>query len=60
MSVGKRISELQFYEAVHKAIKELVDDEVLSSELKLIVPLMGVMFASKMEHILFDDNEGEN
>ena len=59
MSVEKRISELQLYEAVHKAIKELVDDEVLSSELKLIVPLMGGMFASKMRRILFDDNKGD-
>ena len=60
MNEEKRISMEQFDEAVKKGLEELTADEELKGEMRVIVPLMGMMFASKMKRILFNDNKEEN
>lgn len=56
----QRISADEFDEAVKAVMGDLVNDDDLKGEMKLIVPLMGSVFASKMRTILFEDNKGEN
>jgi lipoate-protein ligase A len=55
----KRITEEQFDKAVIDAMEAFTDDERLGGTAKLMVPLTGAMFASKMREFLFGENKEE-
>lgn len=55
----QRISADEFDEAVKTVMEQLVCDEDFKGEMKLIVPMMGITFASKMRNILFEDKKGD-
>ena len=55
----KRITREEFDNAVIEVIVDMVNEEVLEGTAKLIVPMTGSMFASKMRRILFGENQEE-
>lgn len=55
----KRISVKEFDDAVVKVMESMVEDEKITGMAKLMIPLTGGMFASKMKKILFENNEEE-
>ena len=59
MSEEKRFSLKEFNEAVKAVLEELLEDNNLPDEIRLVIPLIGPMFALKMLTILFEDNEGD-
>ena len=59
MSEEKRITKEEFDNAVKQVMEELVKDEELEGMAKLMIPMTGAMFASKMKTILFKDNKEE-
>ena len=59
MSVEKRISLKKFMGAVEVILEELMEDNNLPGEIRLVVPLIVPTVASKMITILFEDNKGD-
>ena len=49
----KKISKVEFDEAVKQAIHEQVNDPDIEGMGKLLIPMMGMLFASKVKEILF-------
>jgi hypothetical protein len=49
----KKISKVEFDEAVKQAIREQVNDPDIEGMGKLLIPMMGMLFASKVKEILF-------
>lgn len=55
----KRITKKEFDEAVAQVMADMAADDDFEGMAKLMVPLTGAMFASKMSAILFKDNKEE-
>jgi hypothetical protein len=55
----KRISVQEFDVAVKKVVEDMMADTKLEGMAKLTVPLIGTMFASNMEKVLFADTKEE-
>ena len=49
----KKISKVEFDEAVKQAIHEQVKDPNIGGMCNLLIPMMGMLFASKVKEILF-------
>lgn len=49
----KKISKVEFDEAVKQAIHEQVNDPGIEGMGKLLIPMTGVLFATKVKEILF-------
>lgn len=54
----KRITSEEFKAAVSAASDYIVNDPEVEGMAKFMVPLTGMMFAAKMEEILFGKEEG--
>lgn len=55
----KEITTAEFDDVVQAVTKETMSDPNLEGMSKLIVPLVGTIFASKMRKILFDENKND-
>jgi hypothetical protein len=53
----KRISKEEFDEAVKTVMEEMVKDPDIDGMAKIMLPLSGTLFASKMSNILFKESE---
>ena len=53
----RRINEEEFNEAMHKVMDEMMNDPDLDGMAKLLVPMTGVSFATKMKKILFPEDK---
>lgn len=49
----KKISKIEFDEAVKQAIHEQVNDPNIEGMGKLFIPMTGMLFATKVKEILF-------
>ena len=53
----KMITKKEFDKAVYQVQREMVHDDDLNCTARLMVPLIGSIFASKMCDILFDEEK---
>lgn len=60
MMEEKRITKKEFDDAVVKAIDAVFDEKRLEGESRFMVSLSGMVFAKKIEEILFGENKVEN
>ena len=54
------INEAEFDAAREKVMEELMNDPKIDGMAKLLVPMTGVMFATKMKEILFPEKNKED
>ena len=54
------ISKAEFNEAMKKVMDDMMNDPDLDGMAKLLVPMTGVSFATKMEKILFPEEKKED
>ena len=53
----KRISAEEFDAAVEKVIADMLKDEHIEGMSRLVIPLTGTLFASKMRTVLFGEDK---
>lgn len=55
----KRITREEFDDAIKKTMESMMEDENIEGMAKMMIPLTGMIFAKKMEDILFGENKEE-
>lgn len=55
----RRISKAEFKEAQEKVMKDMMNDPDLDGMAKLLIPMTGVTFATKMAAILFPKEDSD-
>ena len=53
----RKVTMVEFDEVVKGALKKLIDDKEIDGMAKVMMPLMGTMFASKMRFTLFGEDK---
>lgn len=54
----KRITRKEFQAAVAAAVRDIAVDPTIEGMEKIMIPIMGMTFAAKVEEILFGKEEG--